>query len=487
MIEMLLQQISGRLPGRLKDKLVFDRYLLYRLGVIIGVMLFSAVIVPKALSSQNRIYLVLVTLAPALVGLISLIRWPDIGILLIAVSGLLVPFSIGTGTQSSINLPIILVVMLTGLWIFQMIVMRDSGIAHLSRPFWPAIAIILSTLVSFGFGQFHWYPVPAASTSAQIGGVMIFALSAAAFLLVAYHLQSPSSLRWMVWIFLAISGFYMVGRVISPVGQLVLPFYQRPVADSMFWTWFGVLGYSQVAFNHKLKSGWRIALGLALAFGFYIAFFVQRTWTSGWMPMLAAIGLCTLIARPKYSIVFGFLMVVFIVINRSQVEGMVMVGDNPYSLMTRLEAWRILSQIILVNPIFGLGPANYYWYTALYPILGYFVPFNSHNNYIDILSQTGLIGLGAFLWFCWETGRVIWNLRAIAPEGFERAFIYGCFGGLGGMMVSGMLGDWFFPFVYNVGLEGFRASVLAWLFLGGAVALERMYSSDHAAGLHPAK
>jgi hypothetical protein len=37
-----------------------------------------------------------------------------------------------------------------------------------------------------------------------------------------------------------------------------------------------------------------------------------------------------------------------------------------------------------------------------------------------------------------------------------------------------MLGDWVLPFTYNVGLNGFRASMLAWLFLGGLVSLEQM-------------
>jgi hypothetical protein len=30
------------------------------------------------------------------------------------------------------------------------------------------------------------------------------------------------------------------------------------------------------------------------------------------------------------------------------------------------------------------------------------------------------------------------------------------------------------PFVYNVGLDGFRSSMLGWLFLGGLVAMEAL-------------
>jgi hypothetical protein len=121
-----------------------------------------------------------------------------------------------------------------------------------------------------------------------------------------------------------------------------------------------------------------------------------------------------------------------------------------------------------------LGFANYYWYTPLFPIRGYAVSFNSHNNYVDIVAQTGLLGLVFFLWFLWEVGRLGWRLRNGVPAGFAQAYVYGSLGGLAGMVVVGMLGDWVLPFFYNVGLNGFRSSMLGWLFLGGLVSLEQM-------------
>ena len=49
-----------------------------------------------------------------------------------------------------------------------------------------------------------------------------------------------------------------------------------------------------------------------------------------------------------------------------------------------------------------------------------------------------------------------------------------------GMLVSGMLGDWLLPFVYNVGFPGFRASVMGWVLMGGLAALAvRMESGPH--------
>ena len=59
-------------------------------------------------------------------------------------------------------------------------------------------------------------------------------------------------------------------------------------------------------------------------------------------------------------------------------------------------------------------------------------------------------------------------------DGFARGYIYGALAtGIGAIAIM-LLADWFLPFVYNIGFEGFQASVLAWLFLGGVIALEPM-------------
>jgi O-antigen ligase len=156
-----------------------------------------------------------------------------------------------------------------------------------------------------------------------------------------------------------------------------------------------------------------------------------------------------------------------------KVYELTMGGDNEYSLMTRVEAWRIMGEIVSINPLLGLGFANYSWYTPLFPILGYAVQFNSHNNFVDILAQTGVIGLLCFLWFAGAVGWIAWRLRTRVPDGFQRAYVIGALGGLAGTMAAAMLGDWVLPYVYNIGFAGFRYSVLAWVFLGGLLVIEQ--------------
>ena len=48
------------------------------------------------------------------------------------------------------------------------------------------------------------------------------------------------------------------------------------------------------------------------------------------------------------------------------------------------------------------------------------------------------------------------------------------------MLVAGMLGDWLLPFVYNVGTNGYRASIIGWVFLGGLLAIHQLWKKDPA-------
>ena len=152
----------------------------------------------------------------------------------------------------------------------------------------------------------------------------------------------------------------------------------------------------------------------------------------------------------------------------------VITGGSGFQISIKIQT---IFQIIKINPIWGTGFANYYQITPFFPISGYEVSFNSHNNYIDIIAQTGLVGLSCFLWFLWEVGRLGWRLRKKVPSGFAQAYVYGALGGLVGMVVAGMFGDWVLPFFYNIGLAGFRSSMLGWLFLGGLVSLEQLMKS----------
>jgi O-antigen ligase len=213
---------------------------------------------------------------------------------------------------------------------------------------------------------------------------------------------------------------------------------------------------------------------------FYVAIVQAYTWRSGWMPPLAVAGV---ILSLKYRRLWLLAIPAGLVIAYSLATQAV--SAEEYSWGTRLDAWKIVLEISKVNPLLGLGFANYYWYTPLFAIRGWAVNFNSHSQYIDLIAQVGVLGLLCFLWIFFELGRIGWKLTRDLPDGFARSYSYGVFAGLVGSLVAGFLVDWVLPFVYNIGFVGFRASVLPWIFLGALVAVEQMYlpKQDNKSGM----
>jgi hypothetical protein len=450
----------------------YQKWLQY--AIIGGVFLLSLLV---AFRPSSRLTLLVVgVLAMAVVSII-LIRNMVLGLLGVIVACLLIPNFLGSGgLGATLSPPILLLVLVIGLWALKLVTRQREGVLFRSRTTLPAIVFILVSLVTFLNGQVNYYVfAQLAPLPAQVGGLAVFILSVVAFLAAANLFDKLRWLKIFTWLFIIISAVYIFGRLVAQAGTFILPLYQYGSDTSIFWIWLVAISSSQAFFNNHLDRRWRWVLACILVATFYVALGQAYIWKSGWLPPLIALFVILWIGIPRIRIPGLVIVGVAILLFSFGKLGNVVAGGEDYSIMTRVVAWRIVLEIAKVNPILGLGMSNYYWYTPLFPILGYYVQFNSHNNYIDIIAQTGLLGLAVFMWFVFELGRVGWNLVGKVPHGFSKAYVIGALGGLAGTIVAGMLGDWIIPFVYNVGMHGFRASLLGWLFLGGLVALENIY------------
>jgi hypothetical protein len=416
--------------------------------------------------------------AAVLVGWVTLFFWrrPTWGLAAIIPITMFVGISQRFGIGRYLNETVLLVLLLSGLWLLDMVV-RQRKISFVpSRPVLPLLALVVSALLALANGQLLWFlfasPAP---IGAQIGGTGLFVLAAAAFLLVAHQVRELKWLRHITWAFLFFGVLFYIARLLPglQLGQL----FQRGAFGSLFSLWFSALALGQALFNRELKMTWRVVLaGLAVA-GFLTMWFQGRDWASGWAPSLMAIAVLIWLRSWRLALLLAVVGVSAKLALDPNLINDLLAADE-YSIMTRWAAWEIvLGQIVRVSPILGLGPANYYHYTPLFPILGWYVQFNSHNQYVDLVAQVGILGLACFLWFAWEIGRLGWRLRDRAPHGFARAYVYGALAGLVGTLAAGMLADWLIPFVYNIGFIGFRSSLWAWMFLGGLVAIEQMTNS----------
>ena len=403
------------------------------------------------------------------------IKNPNIGITVFIPASLLIPFSLGTGTESSINVSMMLVVLLVGVYFIDFFVLKRR---KLETPQPTVIVLFLFmayAVFCFGFGQIRWYPIDPAPLRSQIGGLGIFLLSGFAYLLAAYMIDDLRILKRIVFSFLGVGAIIIVVAAF-PNLNFWGGFLQNGATGSLFWLWLVSLSFSQGLCNNDLPRFWRISL-LVLPFAALIHCLspTMIVWSSGYLPAMITIATISFIAKPRWRPFLIGAVILVIIFKFQPIINLVMQGDNTYSLSTRTAAWEIIGGVIKINPFFGLGFANYHWYVQLFPIMGYAVTFNSHNNYVDIVAQTGFIGLFIFAWFMWSNWRLSWKLLGLVHDGFARAFIFGALGGLVGTLAAAMLGDWFLPFVYNIGLSGFRASVLGWLFLGCIVAIYRIY------------
>ncbi|HSJ90252.1 MAG TPA: O-antigen ligase family protein [Anaerolineales bacterium] len=434
--------------------------------LVIGELLIIAAL--AFMASQRQLTLVL--FLPLGIGMVmAFLRWPPLGLIVAPLAGMIVPF-VG---PSGLNVTMILVALLLGLWLLDMMVHHYEVQFSPSRTVWPLLSFVVIAFISFGVGQLNWLPLALhAPLGAQLGGLAIIVLSAGTFLLMTNLVRDLRWLRIITWAFLAFSVLAIILRSLLPGLGFSTQNLIQPIG-AVYYIWVVSLAFSQALLNGDLHPGWRWALGGLVLITLYNQLFLKFANKSGWIPVIVCIAAIIGFRSWRAGLVLFPIAVVAVLILKAGV-----VSSEDYSVSTRLDAWLILAHIIKISPILGLGFANYYWYTPLFPIRGYAVSFNSHNNYVDIVAQTGLVGLVCFLWFLWELGRLSWRLRERAPAGFAQAYVYGALGGLAGTAVIGMMGDWVLPFFYNIGLIGFRTSMLGWLFLGGLVSIEQMVMSQ---------
>ena len=437
-------------------------------AIVVGVLTLSAAL---AYQGSSRLFMAVPGLLAVIAGMIILFKWPLLGLLALIGSTV-----ISVDGPSGFNATPAMIIVLLGLWIVDMLVRQRQAKFLPSSTFPPLFILVVVASLAFGFGQLQWFTFGSpASLGAQIGGLSLYFLSAAAFLAVAHTIKQIRWLQWMTWLFLIQGSFFVIMKVIPGMQAQAAKFIHFATIGSLFWVWMAALSFSQAVFNDKLPWVWRAPLGVLAALTLFVGVFIGREWNSGWVPTLAAAGTIVLIAKPKLGLIGIAMAGLGAIIKLQDLIAAVMVGDNEYSLGTRIDAWLIIWEMTQVNPILGLGPANYNAYTVLFPIRGWSVTFNSHSQYIDLIAQTGLLGLICFLWFFGTVGLLIWRLTKRMPSGFAQAYIYGAMGGLVGTLVSAGFGDWVIPFFFNVGFRGFRASVLSWVFLGAVVALAQIY------------
>jgi len=434
-----------------------------RFGIIATVLLL-AMVVPYW--GSVKVMLGFAVLLAGVGVILLLMQHPYIGFILVLLSGIFIPF---TG-PSNTNAAVAMVGLMLVLWLLDMLVVKRRFEFINSRALLPVTVFMVISIVAFGMGRIPWFVFAnQAPITSQAGGFAIFTLSMGALFMAAHLIQDIRWLKSIVWVFIGLGTIYMGARFIR--FSLIDRFYNIAfTSGSMFWTWLVILALSQVIFNDDMKLYVKVFLSGLVIVTMYVAYVQANDWKSGWVPPLVGIAVLFAIRFRKYiifAVPFAALAVVY--------AAGKLVSSDSYSWGTRVDAWIIILTISRVSPILGMGFSNYYYYTPLFPIRGWRVSFNSHSQYVDLIAEVGIVGLLCFLWIFFEFGQLGWRLGNQLQNGFARSYAYGVLAGVAASLMAAFLVDWILPFVYNIGFNGFRASILMWIFFGGLVAIEQMH------------
>lgn len=446
-----------------------------------------------------------VFLFAGIVGVV-LLRHPKLALPGFVLAVALVPWTMGTGTGSAVNVAFIGLAGLAALWILRMVI--EQRVELRSSPAnLPWGLLSLASGLSIVAGWAFWDPVVTVRSNfvlVQLAQWSLFVLSAVAYWLGGNFTRERRELRVLAWVVVAL-GLYFLLQEIVPRGLLALaPLPSSLLTGPVARIWFVSLSLAMALFDRSLSPLLRLACGLLGTGIVLVSVWGSVSWMSSWLPLIVVVGVLLALRIGRWSIRISIGAAVPAVAVAVLVFARATASDL-WSWETRIVAWQGLIDLVGDRWLLGLGLGAYwhYWrgvigsFSYLDPATGYLhvtmdPKVNMHNNYLDLYGQVGVLGAVVFLWVLAAIALQVWRVYWAEPAGFGRSYAGACLAGLAGMAFAGMLGDWIIPFVYNIGLNGFREASIAWLLLGGTVLLAsepalaaRMREDDEAFGKKP--
>jgi O-antigen ligase len=467
----------------LRDNLIYllskKRDTLLSLSVIVG--LLGVVAIVGWLSRRGETILEL-GLAGA-VGIFGLLLGyrqgrSEYGILAVAFSaGMINFFTLPTGTESRLVISLLVAAALVGIWIVQLLLSRGRVRIKTAPINLPLFTFLLIGAIAYVWSILLRDPLVIVRSSfpvVQLAALAVNTLLPLFALYVANKVEEVKWLRWLTWLVVGMGAFV----VFSLIFHLPTTFLFSNGSRGLFGAWVGALALGLALFDENLAK-WKRGLLIALVGAWvYYDFFRYAFWLSGWVPLAAA---CMALVFFRSRKLFGLALIaglVLVALNYQALYQGIFVANVEEGSAGRVELWETNIDLILKHPLFGVGPAGYAAYYLSYHPLN---ARSTHNNYFDVLAQTGILGFIAFLWMMGAFVYVGWQARkALAGRlDFEAAFANATLAGTLGALVAMMLGDWVLPFAYNQTITGFDNAVYTWMFMGGMAALYQIVKKQN--------
>ena len=409
--------------------------------------------------------LILLGLFGVLPLMVISLRYFEPIVLAMPLVALAIPISLPAG-GSRISAAMLLVMLLAGIWILAAIVIRRGVTLQRSALNAPMLAFAAVCVLSFGWSIAFRDPLLINYPNfilVQLGALAALVLSPIAALLIANFARTPRQLWWIAAPFLVVGVAFSLARVL---GRDV------PVVNTrgLFPMWFVALAYAVAIAQPKLRLWMRIGLAAALGINLYAMAILQAEWLSGWVPSIVAIAAITLFRSRFWFLVLAAVLLAAGTLLTPFYQETFSSDREIQGNSDRLTLWELSWEHFQDHPLLGTGPAGY---ALIYVTYHPEEARSTHNNYLDIVSQTGVLGSLVWLWLVAAAVREGYVVLKHAPPGSLRTLGMASCGGLVASVVAMMLGDWVLPFAYNQGIEGFRYTVFSWIFLGVLMSIRR--------------
>lgn len=400
----------------------------------------------------------------------------------ILVISTVINLGVGTGTETQISFTLLIIMFLFALWVVRLLIVDRSFSSVRESPLnWPVLAWSVVVVISLFWGSYYVEePVRALLNDRlmpRIMSTLVMIISPFAALIVLNYTRSFNQIRFFVWWFIGYGAVAAVFQLVASIGGPQPPFFMNMFGQLPAWV--AILALGQFFYNDNLSQPMRIALLGITGLWTYIQYGLGISWISGWFPVFMGVGIVVFLSSRKLFILVVLAGLVYLAMNMDFVEAL-FAEEAAESGDTRLEAWNTTLEIIAHHFLFGMGPVGYFFYLTAY-IGGFFQL--SHNTYVDMLAQTGIIGFVIYLWLWGSIGWLTLKTYLIAPaRGFRKGLATSLMAVWPVTMVVMLLGDWVIPFPYTQSLNGISYTIWPWLLAGITGAL--YHEMRHNPNLH---
>ena len=227
-------------------------------------------------------------------------------------------------------------------------------------------------------------------------------------------------------------------------------------------------------FCKELKKEHRYFLVLNCLLGAYCL--LKTSSRAGWLGFLIGLILYFFFYKRSISVAVPLVVMAFVVMTPSlleRVRSLFALEQN--TVWERAQLWRGTWEMVKVHPLLGFGVNTFSRYfpafkPEAYPDLRY-----THNSYLQMWSEIGILGLTAFLSIVFITlKKALKGLRSKAASGFEGMLLLGIMAGYVAFMIQSGL---------DTNLFSLRLTTLFWVMTAYMLSVNKVTEKEIASGI----